>query len=139
VLNREVRERLEALAGGLEVGETSVAALLSGNRDAPNADIAIDDPELERIAKQLAKKRIPILFTDRRVVFFAVDRQGLLTGVLMHLRSDALKITRIKRGRRFVTGYVVLGIGTMELKFQVNQAENDELDVLANSQYADRP
>jgi hypothetical protein len=129
---------LETLAGGPESGETTVAVLVSAHREAPNADIAIDSPELEQIAKQLAKQRVPMLFTDRRIVFFAVDRQGLLTGVLLQLRSDALRIPRIKRGRRFVTGYVVLRIDTIELQFQVNPAENDELDVLARSQYADR-
>lgn len=138
MLNRELEAQLEELAGGLEPGELSVTALGSARREAPNAEIAIEDPELEHIVERLARRRVPILFTDRRVVFFAMDREGSLTEVLTQVRSDTIRITRVKRGCRFITGYVVLGIGSMELKFQVTQAENDELEVLAKSRYADR-
>jgi hypothetical protein len=135
-VSNEVLAHLEELAGGLEPGERSVAMLLSLYRDAPSADIAIVDPGLADLLRQLARRRLPMLFTDRRVVVFEVDKQGQLVGLLAQIPSDAIRVTRIKPGRRFLKTSIVLRIATVDLRLMLAADEKENLDALARSQYA---
>ncbi len=138
-MSSEVLAHLEGLAGGLEPGERSIAMLLSLYRDAPKADIAVVDPSLADLLRQLATKRLPMLFTDRRVIVFEVDQQGQLVGPLVQIPSGTIRVTRVKRGRRFLKGSIVLRIAMVELRLVLAIDESENLDTLARSQYAVPP
>ena len=134
-MSGELRARLEDLVGGFEPGEEFVALLYSLEREAPKEDIAIQEPELEHLVMRLARGRLPMLFTDRRVIVFEVDPDDRPSGIVAQIPSTVVRVARIKKRTRFTKASVVLRIGSVDLQLDLGSDEHENLDLLARSQY----